>query len=238
MADERYLNILKRTNVDIKDTATLNRFLQENMPGNWSKMHLTKLFQKLPGNKDFFQKDKHTTECVQTIPSEVDRLLNVMNLKDIKTILEPFDGTGTISSCLKKKLNNVNIITNDIVPEHGNPDICENALDSKLYLEHGPFDAIITSPWFCMNDIAFPRMLKYCNYFLAMHLPSYYICNAPSPRLKFIKKLANEKRICVISDMPRDNPTRMSCIWLIVFKHHDYAKRFLKNNDTQIPFIF
>jgi hypothetical protein len=238
MNDDRYLNVLKRTNIDIYDNDSLHKQLQKSMPGKWSQMHLTKLVQKLPGNKDFLQKTTNSTECVKTIDKEVQRLLDIIDFKDVNYILEPFDGTSCISKYLKTKLGKeLKMLTNDISPDHGNPDLCENALDSKLYNEHGQFDAIVTSPWFAMNDIAIPLMMKHCKYFLAVHVPSYYICNAPAPRMQFIKKLTKEKRLFIISDMPRDNPTRMSCLWMVIFTNKDVAKKFIKNHEIILPFI-
>lgn len=236
---ERYMNQLKRMNVLIKDWDSLNEFLKQNMPGQWSRMHITKLVQRLPGHERFIVKNTGRTECVETMNDEVTRLLEIVNFQSIRKILEPFDGTGTISNVLKKSLSkDVKIITNDICPEHGNPELCENALDNKLYNEIGQVDAIITSPWFVMLDIAIPLMLKHCKSFLAIHCPSYYMTNAPNPRLKFIKKLAKENRVISISSMTRNNPTRMSCIWLVIFKDEDEKKKRLMNSNMIVPIIF
>ena len=235
---DRYLNHLKRTNGLIHDWKSMNKYLCENMPGKWSQMHVTKLVQKLPGHERFLKSDGKT-ECVKTVPEEVDRLLEVLNMDGVKTIIDPFDGTGCISSMLKKNLSkDVKITTNDICPEHGNPHLCDNALDDKLYVDNGPFDCIITSPWFSMLDIALPLSMKHSKQFVALHVPSYYITNAPTPRMEFLKKLSIEKRIFVVSNMTKNNPTRMSCVWLLIFSSKEEAKKRVKNNTHSISFIF
>ena len=242
--NERYKNQLKKTNVRIHDHSTMHNFLKQNMPGKWSPMHITKLVQRLPGNERFLIKETGMTECVKTVEDEVKRLLEVVNLSEICSILDPHDGTGCITKYLKKHLNSkTKIVSNDICPEHnqdGSPDLMENSLNDKLYIENGPFDVIITSPWFVMLDVAIPFMLKYCKYFLACHVPSYYVLNPPEPRLAYLKKLSREKRIFVISSMTKDNPTRQSCIWLIILKSNDtqLTKKFVKISDHVIPFIY
>lgn len=236
---DRYKNQLKKTNVQIYDNLTMHNFLKQHMPGKWSPMHITKLVQRLPGHERFLVKETGMTECVKTVDDEVKRLLEVVKFSDICSILDPHDGTGCITKYLREHLDSkVKIVSNDICPEHGNPEYTENSLNDNLYKQYGPFDAIVTSPWFVMLDVMIPFMLKHCKYFLACHVPSYYILNPPGPRLSYIKKLSREKRIFVISSMTRDNPTRQSCVWLIIFKSNESSKRFMKISESVIPFIY
>ena len=236
--NDRYKNQLKRMNNLIHDWKSMNSFLKEHMPGEWAQMHVTKLVQRLPGHERFIVKQTGKTECVVTTEDEVKRLLEIIDLKNVKRVLEPFNGTGIISRTLESTINGIHVVTNDICSEHGDQLLYENALDSKLYIENGPFDAIITSPWFVMLDVAIPLMLKHCKKFLAIHCPAYYLTNAPNPRLRYIKKLADEKRILAISSMTRKNPTRMACIWLVIFKSKEEKNKVSMNHERQIPLIF
>lgn len=207
----------------------VEKFLMKEMPGDWKKKHITELTMCLPCNEKFYKKPG-VTECVINTYEEITRLFEVIHLDNIETICDPFSGTGTISKYIKNMKPDIHIITNDICESHGNNDFHENALSHEFYENFGcNFDVIITSPWFSILDLAIPTLIKYVNYFIAVHVPAYYLTNAHDHRMKYFRKLNRQGLIHIVGNLPHAI-IGWKCIWILIFKNKYLARQYINSN--------
>tara|TARA_Y100000816_G_C26073050_1_gene564630 strand:- start:822 stop:1484 length:663 start_codon:yes stop_codon:yes gene_type:complete len=214
----------------------VENFLRKEMPGDWKKKHITELSMCMPYEAKFYR-TPGLTECVHNTFGEIERLFDVIHTENLNDICDPFSGTGTISEYIKEKMSCINIVTNDICDKHGNPDFTENALDNSFYEQFGqPFDAIITSPWFSVLDIAIPIMLKHVKYFIAVHVPAYYITNAHDHRIRYLKRFIKNKQIYIVGNLPHA-VIGWRCVWLIIFKDRHIGKMTIKKNLKGIDYF-
>ena len=208
-------------------TDVLN-FLNQEMPGEWPKKHITDLTMCLPHGSKFYRTPGYT-ECVHNTYGEIERLFQVIHTGQLENVCDPFSGTGTISKYLTENYK-INVVTNDICDKHGNSDYNENALDDSFFQQFGqPFDAIITSPWFSVLDLAIPILLRHAKYFVAVHVPAYYVTNAHDRRVKYIKRLIRDGRVHIVGNLPLA-VIGWKCIWLMIFKDRHIGKRYVKKD--------
>ena len=213
----------------MKTREDVENFLHNEMPGMWKKKHITELTMCLPYNEKFYR-TPGVTECVHNTFGEIERLFKCIHTKELYNVCDPFNGTGTICRYINDFLTDINVTTNDISMVHGNSDFNENALDENFYTQfHEPFDAIITSPWFSILDLAIPQMLKHVKYFVAVHVPAYYLTNAHESRTAYLKRLVRDGRVHVEGNLPHA-VIGWKCVWLVIFKHRQLGNRYIKKD--------
>lgn len=219
----------------MKSREDVENFLMKEMPGEWKKKHITEITMCLPCNEKFYR-TPGVTECVHNTFEEIDRLFKVIHSNELYNVCDPFGGTGTISKYIKNNFKDIQIISNDLCKHHGEHDFYENALDIEFYEQFGEsFDAIITSPWFAILDLAIPILMKYARYFIAVHVPAYYITNAHEHRIKFIKRLMRQGRVHIVGNLPHA-VIGWRCVWLLIFKDRSTARRYIKRDLKSINY--
>jgi hypothetical protein len=93
-------------------------------------------------------------------------------------VLEPFIGTGTISAALRAA-GSARVSTNDLSSLRP-ADTHLDALQRQSYsdissLTGAPVDAIVTSPWFTVLDVAVPVMVEAASVVTCVHVPGHYL---------------------------------------------------------------
>jgi hypothetical protein len=215
---------------DLGQPDQLAAALQKLMPGKWHQGHITGLAKKMPGAAGFLQAQpdgSRRPECVPILESEVERLLECVNLAACATVVDPFSGTGTITRVLSKTGRRV--YTNDIHPGHtavSHRDALQPGFYTELRQQLGVVDAIVTSPWFAALDLALPLLVEAAASVACVHVPGHYLTSGVEPRYKYLRELQAQGRLHVIMGLPR-GPMGRRCIWLLVFRSSAVRQRLL-----------
>jgi len=223
---------------ELPDTWALNspeellHVLQMFMPGHWDKTHVTKLSQQMAGGVKCPQ-DLTQLNWVATAADEVTPLLECLHMEYIHTILEPFAGTGGISSVLQE--NKHVVITNDLNPQHDTL-LHEDSLQPGFYkriMQVTDVDMVILSPWFAHLDVALPLAVLAAKTMVAVHVPAHYWTNAIMARYSYLKPFFTADRAHFVWGLPR-GPTGMRCAWICIFATSALKYQLLKKG-SYIP---
>ncbi len=211
--------------------------LQLLMPGDWHQGHITGLARKMPGATGFLSSrldGRPAPECVPTLDTEVERLLQCVHLGLCATVLDPFSGTGTMARVLSGRHHRV--VTNDIFDGHA-ADYHMDALQPSFYTtmqrELGIIDAVVSSPWFAALDIALPLLVASAASVACVHVPGHYLTSGVMPRFAYLRELQAQGRLFVIMGLPR-GPMGRRCVWLLVFSSRDVRQRLLAPGCRQL----
>ena len=185
----------------------------------------------MPGQRHFLQTDDqprpHQPECVETHPHEVEPLLSAVDFGTCHWVLDPWAGTKGVAAAFRQR--GITCVTNDINPVHRTDTHCD-ALQPSWYLgfynRGNPPDAIVTSPWFRLLDLALPLAVLYATKVAALHVPGHYITDAHPARVRYLHTLHRQGRLAIIVALPRKHMGRR-CLWIVVF-----ASRTLRNTST------
>jgi len=173
------------------------------------------------GNPDSVQKANQQRpgqpECVVTLKEEVLGLHNVLNLADLAVKwLDPFCGTGTIAKVLRQKhLQVVNNDVNQLHPADYHSDALQPGFYKKMLQKH-EYQAIITSPWWAVLDIAVPLLAAFAKEVAWVHVPSYWFFDATEARGRFLYTLQQQGRLLIVGGLARGPMGRRS-MWLGIF---------------------
>jgi hypothetical protein len=197
--------------------------LKRHMPGPWTKGHASRLFNCLPGNRNFLQSATGLPERVLTVTNEFTHLVDHVVFDKIKLALDPWSGTGSTAHTLRAdtRTTHVNVILSDADYSVG-ADHYGNALDPtfmnglRAYYANR-IDVIVTSPWFAMLDLALPTMINIATRAVFCHVPGHYLTNMPHGRRDWIRQLIREGRVHALSNLPV-GPYGRACVWLCIFK--------------------
>jgi transposase InsO family protein len=212
------------------------RTLQYLMPGPWRINHATRLFNCLPGQKNFLQPSTGAPERVPTLPDEYTPLLMRVRWDHVSTVIDPWCGTGSTSQQLRiwPQSSHTSATLSDADLSVG-AHVHGNALDAtylaQLRTAYGPFDVAITSPWFTMLDLALPLLMTLATKAVFCHVPGHYITNMPQGRRDWLRSLCTQRRAVVIANLPR-SPMGYSCLWLCVFRSEEDREQLLHTSPT------
>ena len=192
--------------------------LQILMPGPWSEGHATRLKNKCPGGDKFLQTSNQQNpgepQRVLTTTAEVQSLLEAIDFGCVNSIADMFAGENNISQALGRA-----VVTNDINPAM-DTDYHLDALQPETYWnirqKHG-MDAVVTSPYFSVLDLALPLAVKFATMVVCCHVPGHYLTDAPVARMRWLQSLQCEDRLYFIMGLPR-GPMGRRCVWLVIFK--------------------
>jgi len=228
---------------NLSDASVLHSVLQMFMPGHWDKAHITKLSQNMPGGTKFLNvrnsPNPGVPACVATGEKELTPLLQCTRFSPSYVFLDPWSGTGGISSVLASL--GYTVITNDINPDTP-ADLHQDALQPAFYqklLKVTPVDVIILSPWFAFLDVAIPLAVLAASVCVCVHIPGHYFTNAVMPRYAYLKPYFQLDSAHFVWGLPR-GPMGMRCAWLLLFKtpKHKHAvlrKEYLVSSTMSLP---
>ncbi|GIL56559.1 hypothetical protein Vafri_11884 [Volvox africanus] len=115
-------------------------------------------------------------------------------------------------------LHGLPMLCNDVSRQQG-ADRHEDALQPAFYRrvqDVWPYDAIITSPWLAVLDLALPLATFFAP-IVAMHVPSHAVTNAHAVRRGYLQKLAEVGRLALMMGLPNKGQRGL---WIVVFATH------------------
>ena len=188
---------------DLSVHRNMRRALETLMPGTHHASHIAALCNSVPGGHRFEQ-GTGMPECVPTTDEELAVLLQSLNFSLITTVVDPWSGTGTIA----RKFNSMGhmVTTNDICHRY-RCDSYEDALQPALYRRwqaKGLADAIITSPWARVADVAAPLAAEFAGRVACVLLPGSFLVEANEPRSQWLASLKAAGRIFCTLALPLD----------------------------------
>ena len=169
---------------------------------------------------------------------EIMPLLDILDFTQLGQIVDPWSGTGTVCKSLATK--NISVITNDI-DESCKADTHLDALHPSYYtlaMRTVGLDAIITSPWFAMLDLAVPLAANAVNSVACVHVPGHYVTDAPQRRADYMVRLMQAGRLLIIFNLPK-GPLGRRCAWLVIFATAAMKEALTKSeNRVAAPFMY
>jgi hypothetical protein len=211
------------------EPAELRKALQQLMPGPWDARAVSRLSGQISAAREDAARGGQNLQCVPTAPEEVSWLLDRVQLAECRCVLEPFNGTGTITKMLRAA--GLTVHSNDLSLAR-DAHLHSDALQPRFYttIERTAqlqLDAIVTSPWFAVLDVALPLIVAAARVVACIHVPGHYISNGVEPRHAYLRQLQREGRLLVLFGLPRA-ATGWRCAWLIVFKSAAVKQRIMK----------
>jgi site-specific DNA-cytosine methylase len=201
------------------------------LPGTHGQAHATRLSRQMPGQANFLQRAGQQRpgqpQCVATTLPEVEALLQIVDLSQAPNVLDPWSGTGGVTDNLRTA--GLHVRSNDINPAH-KAHTHEDALQPVFYrrrLREGPVDAIVTSPWFAMLDLALPLAVLTASKVVCAHVPGHYVTDATAPRRAWLAALKDQGRLHFIWGLPKGEIGRR-CMWLLVFATPELRDTLIK----------
>ncbi len=125
-------------------------------------------------------------------------LLSRVLLQQFPLVLEPLAGAGTVTrvlcaaGCPRVFANDLSVLH----PADAHLDACQPASYAELVrLAGAPFDAIVTSPWFSVLDVALPLLVERpVSLPACMCLATKYSSSGPMPRFAYLQTLQRQGR--------------------------------------------
>jgi hypothetical protein len=215
---------------NLADPAGLGSALQLLMPGEWDSRHLSVVASKI---RDAYaaaaDADGEGLQCVPTLREEVQWLLSRVDLADCGHVLEPFNGTGTVSAVLRE-FGIQKVTTNDlagVVSANMHLDALQPTFYQKCAEAQGAIDAVVCSPWFTVLDVALPLAVSAARSVVCMHVPGHYVASGLAPRYTYLRELQQQGRLAVLFGLPR-GPMGWRCAWIVVFKSAALKAKLMK----------
>ena len=208
--------------------------LQQLMPGEWSKGHMARLASLIAAT----HVDACAAQLVATTAQELQALQDLLDFSQISAVLDPWAGTGVIKRELGK--TGMLVVDNGINPQH-RTDLHMDALQPALYLhaaKHCAVDAVVSSPWFAVLDLALPLAIAASRMVACVHVPGHYITDAHPIRARYLAELMAAHRLHVLWNLPK-GPMGRRCGWLLVFASPALKRALVrKGNLPFTPFSY
>ena len=150
-------------------------------------------------------------------------------------MLDPWAGTGQIKRALA--LQGVPVLDNDLNPAHAT-DLHLDALQPEFYqsaLTSSSLDAVVTSPWFTVLDLALPLAVAAARQVACVHVPGLYVTDAHPNRSAYLLSLMRAGRLHILWNLPK-GPMGRRCGWLIVFATPALRKLLVPQGAVSAPF--
>ncbi|KAK3241602.1 hypothetical protein CYMTET_48648 [Cymbomonas tetramitiformis] len=132
-------------------------------------------------------------ELIITAPNEVRRLSAEVDWKSVSGVWDPWAGTGIIGEVMKEQWSHLSVMNNDWNSQLGWPEAL-NALQPGNYgawrKKYGVCDAVITSPWFTVLDLAFLLAILANRVVACIHVPSYFLTDMTEIRARYFRELS------------------------------------------------
>jgi hypothetical protein len=207
------------TDFDFTEADGVEKALQTLMPGLWTKGHITKLKNQMPGGKRFIRPpdaihDANKPQRVATSKDEVQGLCAIVDLASVGDVCDMFAGTNTVRLVLERY--NIRVHTNDVDSDL----LTETHLDglqpsSYRMVRKKGIEAVVMSPPFALLDIALPVAIQSGISLVCCHIPGTYLTEGNDQRRTYLRELQNEQRITFLLGLPRAQ-MGWRCAWIIV----------------------
>jgi len=134
---------------------------------------------------------------------------------------------------MKEEWSQLNFMNNDWNPQLGWTE-ARNALQPGNYRawrkKYGQCDAVMTSPWFAVLDIALPLAVLASRKVACVHVPSHYMTDMTESMAQYFRHLSHAGRLHVISHLEH-GPIGRRCMWVLVFKNPLLRARLLRGGE-------
>ncbi|KAK3281301.1 hypothetical protein CYMTET_10903 [Cymbomonas tetramitiformis] len=173
-------------------------------------------------------------ELVMTVPQEVRRLAHEVTWEKITQVWDPWAGTGVIGKVMSLEWPHLKVMNNDWNPQLKWHEAL-NALQPGNYRawkeKYGVCDAVVTSPWFAVLDIALPLAVLASRVVACIHVPSHYMTDMTESRAQYFRKLCHAGRLHVIGHLEH-GPIGRRCMWVMVFRNPLTRARMLRGGEA------
>ena len=168
-------------------------------------------------------------ETVVTLPSEVRTLLNMINFKGVMGICDFWCGTRTIEMVFYQC--GFRVHSSDINPlsPAGHADALSACTYSTQKQRPGGLQVLVSSPDFKFLDIAVALAVQSVQLFACIHVPGDYLSNAHPARNQYFMALRTQRRLRIITNLPK-GPVGRSNQWLIIFQKDIDPRPYLIGN--------
>ena len=156
--------------------------------------------------------------------TEVERLVQCVELPAVFSYADPFAGTRAIPNYL----NQLSFASNDVKDEAGFDALSPGSWPVAFH----NIDCYITSPPFAMLDVIVPDLYNRCKKLVCIHTSGDFVSNAPLYRQSFVGKLQSEGKVALVFGL--ENIIGRRCSWLLLFKCAKLRKKLL---NTSCSFI-
>ena len=97
-----------------------------------------------------------------------------------------------------------------------------------------PVDAVVSSPWFTVLDIALPLLVAAARTVVCLHVPGHYVSSGVMPRYAYLQELQRQGRLVVLFGVPRA-AMGWRCAWLVVFRNAAVKRALLRPGWKEQP---
>ena len=210
---------------DLSTREGVQQALELVMPGNWPEGHITRLHHHIRMINSAVALGGDTP-LVQTTTDEVAALRGHIDFTQMGGLLDPWSGSGGIAADFGAA--QVQVSTNDINPRYPAETHCD-ALYPSYYRQVAKrmgLDAIVTSPWFAVLDLALPLAVMAARSVACVHVPGHYVTDAHPRRRSYLQSLMSEGRLHVLF-LGNKGPLGRRCLWLLMFADRTTKERLL-----------
>jgi hypothetical protein len=218
---------------DLTSAEGMRTALAALMPGTWSQGHVTRLAKSV----QLVHENPHAAPLTPTTQQEVEALVKFLDFTQISAVVDPWAGTGQVKRTLAE--HQVPVLDNDLNPAHP-ADLHEDALQPAFYSrnsKHRAMEAIVTSPWFTVLDLALPLAVAAARCVTCVHVPGPFITDAHPNRNTYLLSLMRADRLHILWNLPK-GPVGRRCGWLIVFATPALKKLLVHQGAVSAPFSF
>jgi hypothetical protein len=207
--------------VDVVLQPTHLRWLPSSLPSLRQPTHVTRLYDRLPGQRAHLALGASTPQLVTTPPCDYKSLFAVIRFTPEVTVFDPWFGGGSSSHHLREVGVRL-VLGSDICPR---PDAPAFQGDGLLLLTYDrarrhfrrPIDIVLCSPWFVMLDLAIPVAYSQATQAAIIHVPFYYTTQGTLQRLTWLSDLTHQCLAYLAQCGSRGNLGYRSA-WLLLFK--------------------
>ena len=219
---------------DLQSADGVRNALQQLMPGTWSQAHMSRVAAEVSRTLH----DPVAAPRTVTEAGEVQALTQFLDISQLGLVLDPWAGTG----CTRAVLSPLGtpVLCNDLNP-HSSAESHADALQPSFYTrmqQHHTIDAIVTSPWFTVLDLALPLAVAHARTVACVHVPGHYVTDAHPNRVAFLLSLMQAGRLHVLWNLPK-GPSGRRCGWLIIFANSWLRDKLIRpEHRLAAPFSF
>jgi hypothetical protein len=203
------------------------------MPGQWAREDVRRVSRCVPGGLTWQQLQGASVPDARVTAAEVGALLEVLDFVSVYGVLEPWaDGDGVYRAFAERGMH---AWTCNAVEGSG-AHFCMDPVQPGTYRalkERGVcLEAIVSSPWFSVLDVALPLAVRYASVVACVRVPMHYVSNAPEARRRWLNALLEQGRLLLITGIPA-SLTGQVYTWLVVFSGQLARRRMLRGSYAQ-----
>lgn len=159
------------------------------------------------------------TGFVVTDASDYEALMAHIDWTKISSVLDPWAGSGTTKRMLG---GHTHVRLTDIAKRTTHLDALANAVEradmDAVVQAFGPFDMVVTSPFFELNDLAVGAALRVARKAVAIHVNTRHMGQPAAGRIDCMARYAAEKRLVIIGGLSKSSRVVFNHEWIVIFK--------------------